>query len=733
MNTETRWDLTVRRNDDVWERPLRIIGPNLTGIDMRAQFRLAGDTPGAPLADLALITNGNAEGVRLASATQQDDGTWTNDVRIRLNKSTRQALPYAGEVGDAATLEWGFLIGGVTRIEGKVFIPAQVYGSDAAPLNRPPSYGTRTTAGPAFNPGATLTISQNGGATLAIDGADLLAPYARAAQDALDRINDFTQGPTGPAGPTFLTLAAFKAAPTSNEKQALKAPGIPDGDFYWRTGDFTGQADDISVIKADSTPLSDGAWKRQEAEGIAAAGAPSAPPLTGRTMQRYIDDDLPPAWFGIVGDGSANDDAGVGYAMEFATELAQAPDSGVGGGYDPALLTQAAVAKPLSFRGKVMRVTQPRTLPQRKVDRTNSRQVISEAVFQIDGNFTLFTTDVSDPLYPSAEFVMFRNVLFRNADPANTASCFDPRFLRMWFDHCEWWQQRCLDSDRYAQEWLFNACVVRLTPSDQDWFRSVGSYAVRSHHGKYQYNKGGVFNLVDLTGNTGCTASAFMGDTVESNGGHFLRAGHILNLNIGGGFYSEKNELALFNFLCAPSGSNRGIVLSFESDPTEANRANPDFADVIWGRGGGTSIGSVGTGNLHDNRQCGVNELRIIDDVLYDPINNKKTLIEIEIQTGLLPDPLEGYGTKITARLALVLPSNAVETQTVCLPPPIKGMEHVVINGLGGATTTFTLRPSWSADGAKFRGGTANVGVVIPPAATRRYVCLETGTWDLGS
>jgi hypothetical protein len=181
MNTETRWDLTVRRNDDVWERPLRIIGPNLTGVDMRAQIRLAGDTPGAPLADLALVTNGNAEGVRLASSIELDDGTWANDVRIRLNKSTRQAFPYDGEVGDAATLEWGFLLAGVTRIEGKVFVPAQVYGSDNAPLTRQLSYGGRAGVAPSFNPGATLTISADGGATLKIDGADLLGRMQLAA------------------------------------------------------------------------------------------------------------------------------------------------------------------------------------------------------------------------------------------------------------------------------------------------------------------------------------------------------------------------------------------------------------------------------------------------------------------------------------------------------------------------------------------------------------------------
>lgn len=200
MNTETRWDLTVRRNDDVWERPLRIIGPNLTGVDMRAQIRLAGDTPGAPLADLQLVTNGNAEGVRLASAIQQADGTWSNDVRIRLNKSTRQAFPYSGELGDTAALEWGFLIGGITRIQGPVFVPAQVYGSDNAPLNRPPSYGARSATAAAASSGATLTISQDGGATLKIDGADLLGPMVAQAEAARDAVKPLQgMGPPDPS------------------------------------------------------------------------------------------------------------------------------------------------------------------------------------------------------------------------------------------------------------------------------------------------------------------------------------------------------------------------------------------------------------------------------------------------------------------------------------------------------------------------------------------------------
>lgn len=173
MATYAQLDLTVWRNDDTWEFPLRIIGPNLTGIDMRAQIRSSADAPGPPKADLALVTNGNAEGVRLAGVVQLPDGTWSNDVRIRLNKSTRQSFPYEGEVGNTAVLAWGFLLAGVTRAQGKVFLPAQVFGSDNAPAKRSTSFGARSSAGSA-SAGATLTIGQDGGATLTIDGADLL-------------------------------------------------------------------------------------------------------------------------------------------------------------------------------------------------------------------------------------------------------------------------------------------------------------------------------------------------------------------------------------------------------------------------------------------------------------------------------------------------------------------------------------------------------------------------------
>lgn len=75
------------------------------------------------------------------------------------------------------------------------------------------------------------------------------------------------QGDTGAPGPadnTYASLATFKASDISRKVARLVgASGITDGSFNWTPGNFTGQADDQNIIKADSTALSVGAWVRQ--------------------------------------------------------------------------------------------------------------------------------------------------------------------------------------------------------------------------------------------------------------------------------------------------------------------------------------------------------------------------------------------------------------------------------------------------------------------------------------
>ena len=237
MATTARLDLSIWRNDEVYEFKLKVRGLDLTQVTLRAQVRLAPDTPGAALADLYTVTNGNAEGIRLAGVAVVD-GVPESDVRIRINKSTRQAFPYAGEVGDAAKLAWAMSIGDQTRIVGNVFVLAHALASDSAPTDRPE--GGAASSGSYPNASATLTVTQDNGATLSIDGIDEILPLLADAQAAVDAATAAIENPT----PVSLADAQrnnvllvdggyYKggAAPMTGALQASLPQGINDARF----------------------------------------------------------------------------------------------------------------------------------------------------------------------------------------------------------------------------------------------------------------------------------------------------------------------------------------------------------------------------------------------------------------------------------------------------------------------------------------------------------------------
>lgn len=94
---------------------------------------------------------------------------------------------------------------------------------------------------------------------------------------ALEKMADYllTENPgfqsviPGPADNTYTTIATFKASDIARKTASLVGvSGVPDGRFNWTLGNYTGQADDVNIIKADSTALSVGAWVRQKADGI---------------------------------------------------------------------------------------------------------------------------------------------------------------------------------------------------------------------------------------------------------------------------------------------------------------------------------------------------------------------------------------------------------------------------------------------------------------------------------
>ncbi len=213
MATTAPLDLSVWRNDDVYEFPVRIVGMDLTNAGLVMQIRQGRDLPGPPLVSLAKVTNGNAEGLRVAAVTVEA-GVPVSDLRIRLNKSTRQSLPYTGEVGDDTPLEYAMLIGGRTRLAGRIVMLAHAYDSDDAPGNRPQGWGC-SARGNAPRGSATLTIAGDDVVRLSIDGADVALSAAERATTAM----------TAAELAAATALAASRYFPTRAAGEAASATG----------------------------------------------------------------------------------------------------------------------------------------------------------------------------------------------------------------------------------------------------------------------------------------------------------------------------------------------------------------------------------------------------------------------------------------------------------------------------------------------------------------------------
>jgi hypothetical protein len=166
-------------------RTVIIRGLDLTGVTMRAQVRLRPDTPGDPLIDLEMGANTSAEGLYLVSAVADDTYGTISTVQIRINETTLEGLPYAGELGDSSTFAWDWqaTIGGDKRrlVYGDFVVLPGVTGADSAPADRPA--GTGTPSSPTTWSTAVLTFGTET-VEITIDGADILARAETAAVQA---------------------------------------------------------------------------------------------------------------------------------------------------------------------------------------------------------------------------------------------------------------------------------------------------------------------------------------------------------------------------------------------------------------------------------------------------------------------------------------------------------------------------------------------------------------------
>ena len=191
-----RHDLTIWRNDDYYEYPVRVVGLDLTDVALAMEIRFEGDAPGPALVSLLKVTE-EVEGVRFLGVTLTD-GLPTSQLGIRLDRSTLQSLGYDGVLGDTTVREYALLMGGRTRMMGRILMPAHAYGSDDAPAKRGPSKGIAPqTLAP--DPGAIMTLTLDGGVTIEVDSSDLLKNTLGSAIGASEaRANDLVQATRDP-------------------------------------------------------------------------------------------------------------------------------------------------------------------------------------------------------------------------------------------------------------------------------------------------------------------------------------------------------------------------------------------------------------------------------------------------------------------------------------------------------------------------------------------------------
>lgn len=128
-------------------------------------------------------------------------------------------------------------------------------------------------------------------------------------------------GLPGVGGNTFLSLASLKTLNPTTYASAILADGInPPTSYAYVTGNYTGKADDKTVVKIDNIPLSVGALVAQQASNIATKIPATAAIL--RFTQDKLGDNVSAKDFGAFGNNVNDDTTAIRNSFDYIGSLA---------------------------------------------------------------------------------------------------------------------------------------------------------------------------------------------------------------------------------------------------------------------------------------------------------------------------------------------------------------------------------------------------------------------------
>ncbi|WP_448500706.1 phage tail fiber domain-containing protein [Sphingomonas sp.] len=252
--------------------------------------------------------------------------------------------------GDGSTLNWSVSFAG--GYLNRDHVVAEIVMPDLSVSRIPFSWVDDSTIkiDPAVNVGQRFRVYRDtpkdqplaqfsDGAELTDSSLDMNARQAVfMAQEAWDRANYSTRGDPGPRGPAGKNgrdgVNGSNGLPGPRGPQGYSAASLPelraapvtDGplmhdEAVWefRTGDFSGLADDVFIVQSSIVPASQGAWVRQTAGKVAYQFSATSKKRLAATKISELG--LSVRDYGAVGDGVADDSAAINEAKAAAISL----------------------------------------------------------------------------------------------------------------------------------------------------------------------------------------------------------------------------------------------------------------------------------------------------------------------------------------------------------------------------------------------------------------------------